>query len=151
MTDADVTGLVEYLDTEIEDIQDHAAAQHVRTDEPADLPYDEEDVKESLRESGYVTADDVSLDDAHYFVAIAVDGWQEINPQEAMMAGIDPESEDTREVHNEDGPDTVEFRVDEATVFLSNEDGDVGHQLPDATVEEASLDGVIEVFSEEYL
>lgn len=150
MTEADTVD-IEHLDTEIEDVQDHAEAQHFRTDEPADLPYDSDAVAESLRESGYVQVEDVSLDDAHYFVAIAVDGWQEINPQEAMMAGVDPEDENTRKIDNEEGPDGIEIRVDEATVFLSNEDGDVGHQLPDATVDEADIDSVVETFTTEYL
>lgn len=125
---------IEILSTDVQDTTDAATAQHFRTEDEVEIP-----IGESAGNEMFVRSE--------YFVAISIDGAVEMNPMQAMTQGI--EVDEDAVVENDEGEQVVEVDVNEASVFVSNEDGEVGggvHQEDGGT-----LDGVLDNFEENYL
>lgn len=76
---------------------------------------------------------------AQYFAAVSVDGEREVDPLQAAMMGVEPEEDG--------GPPTVE--LDEASVFVANEEGTVGGGI--IREDGAGIEEAIEKFEEEHL
>lgn len=125
---------MELLDTEVENTTDAATAQHFTTDEPVEIP-----IGESVGNEMFVRSE--------YFVAMSVDGAVKMNPIEAMQEGVEVDEEAVSE--DEDGNPYVEVEVDESSVFVSNEDGDVGGGV--LTMDGGDVESVLDEFAAEYL
>lgn len=123
---------VELLDTETEKFDDEVDAQHFRTDEPVTVVV------------GQSVGNDVTVE-TDYFVVASIEGTKELSGMEASMAGLDPEDESVTET--DDG--MLEVEMDEASVFISNEDADVGGGF--IQVEDADIDDAIAAFEDDYL
>lgn len=121
-------------DVEPNDVNDDAEALHFETDEETAIA-----IGESAGNQMYV--------EAKQFVAMSVDGTQEVGPMEAMQAGITPD--DDRVVGQNEEEGVLEIEVDEASIFVSNDEGEVGGGVK--TVEGADIDTAIEQFADEDL
>lgn len=106
---------IEYLDSDVEELDEEADAVHFKTDEAVKLAVDE------------TVGNDVYVE-AEYFIAASIDKEIEDEMQQ-MMAGAE--------------------RVNESSVFISNEDGELGGGF--IRVDEGDLEDAVGEFENEHL
>lgn len=118
---------------------------------------DDADTKEGVESEVFQTEEDVQIvfgettqgrpiaGTADRFVAASVDTEINIDQTSAQMHGISVEDEGV--VENEDG--TLTRTVNESSVFIASDEGEVGYGL--LTVEEGEIEDAILAFEEQYL
>lgn len=126
---------IEILDMEVdEELQEGTEATVFRTDGPTRVQ-----IGESAGNPLYV--------EAEYFVALSIDGTQSVDPMTAMMQGIEPEDDEVVAQDEETGE--LEIEVDEASIFVSNEDAEVGGGV--VQLEGGDIEDALEEFEAKHL
>lgn len=90
---------------------------------------------------------DIQVRGVEFIGVASINGTQTVEPMQAAMMGLNEESDEVVSVDEETGE--MEVEVDEAALFIANEDGETGIGLTQAT--DAGVEDVLSDFEEEHL
>lgn len=126
---------IEFLDTDI-DLAETAEGRHFRTEEPVTIVV------------GDLVGHNVTVE-SEYFVVASAEGDRELGPMETMQLSEEDIEEDDDIYEGDDGELRMEFN--EASVLISNADGDLTNDGVPARVEGGDEEDALDEFEEQYL